>query len=142
MTILGGTNCGCYPDADCSVPVFSCRECGDSDYGDNEIARLHKSLCPYREECETKAFDYASLPPLYLTKREFNALPEYSATHPTGERPGVRWRRHDGAFDRKCEKPVWIIGEYAPLFGRDDCLVIKWHIPVLKIDAPLDGGAT
>lgn len=144
MVILGCTNCGCYPDADCSIPVFSCRECGDSDYGDNEIARLHKSMCPYSAECKSKVepFDYTTLTPMHLTKAEFEALDEYSATHPSGTTPGKRWRRHDGAHDPHCKTPVWIIGEYAELFGRDDCVVIKWFIPVLKLDAPLTGAST
>jgi hypothetical protein len=142
MTITAGTNCGCHPDADCSVPVYSCRECGDSDYGQSAHADLHRSLCPYAKECKAQESFYETLPPLQLTKAEFDALDDYSATNPTGTYPGRRWRRHDGAFDPRCKTPVWIIGEYAELFGRDDCLVIKWHIPVIRLDAPLSGDPT
>lgn len=141
MVIMGGANCGCYPDAQCSVPVYSCPECGDSDYGDNDHAKLRRSLCPEAKECRTQASFYETLPPLHLTKAEFDALDEYSATMPTGTTPGRRWKRHDGAFDPSCRKPVWIIGEYGELFGRDDCVVVKWHVPVLKLGAPLSGGA-
>lgn len=141
MTILGGANCGCYPDASCSVPVFSCRECGDSDYGDNEIAKLTKDGCSEARECKKQAPPLESLPALHLTRAEFDALDEYSATLPTCARLGKRWKRHDGAFDPACNKPFWLIGEYKPLFGRDDCAVVQWHIPVIRVDAPLSGGA-
>jgi hypothetical protein len=141
MTILGGANCGCYPEASCSVPVFSCRECGDSDYGDNEIARLKKDMCEEARECAKKAPTPEELQPLHLSKAEFSALDEYSATHPTGVVIGKRWRRHDGAYDPSCKNPVWIIGEYVALFDRDDCAMIKWYVPVIRIDAPLSGDA-
>lgn len=140
MTIKGGTNCGCHPDAACSVPIFSCSECGDSDYGDNEIARIKKEQCREALECTTQGSFYELLPPLHLTKAEFDALDEYSATHPTGTIPGKRWRRHDGAYDPNCKKPIWVIGEYAELFGRPNCVVIRWYIPIIRIDAPLSGG--
>ena len=139
MTITGGANCGCHPDAQCSIPVYGCRECNDSDYGENEHARLHKALCPYAKECKTQADFYETLPPLHLTRAEFDAMDEYSATLPTGVKVGKRWRRHDGAYDPSCEKPVWVVGEYCALFGRDDCVVVKWHIPIIRLDAPLTG---
>ncbi len=31
--------------------------------------------------------------PIELTQREFDALPEYSRSMPTGPKPGFRWRR-------------------------------------------------
>lgn len=143
MTILGGANCGCYPDATCSVPVFSCRECGDSDYGDNEIADLEKAHCAESRECLKQEDRYADLPATHLTRAEFDALDEYSATNPTGTRPGKRWRRHDGAFDPRCKKPFWLIGEYeekeieaGPHKGKVGTF-IKWSIPVIRLDAPL-----
>ncbi|EUB97232.1 hypothetical protein PMI07_000808 [Rhizobium sp. CF080] len=140
MVILGGANCGCYPDAACSIPVYSCRECGDSDYGDNDHAKLHREMCKDARECNSHGFDYASLPPLHLTKAEFEALPEYSATLPTGTTGGKRWRRQDGAYDRRCEKPTWIVGEFeAKDFGDQKNIRINWFVPVLKMDAPLTG---
>lgn len=142
MTILGGANCGCYPDAYCSIPVFACPECEDSDHGDNEIASLTRALCSEARECKTQEGPYDRLPPLHLTKAEFDALDEYSATHPTGRTPGKRWRRHDGAYHPACSKPFWIIGEYVELFGRPKCTVIRWYIPVIRLDAPLSGDRT
>lgn len=141
MVILGGTNCGCYPDASCSVPVYSCRECGDSDYGDSEHARLIKSLCSEARDCKRHGFDYATLPPLHMTKAEFEALDDYSATYPTGTTPGKRWRRHDGAHDPRCEKPVWIVGEYGDIEPGGLNIKINWYIPVIRVDAPLSGDA-
>ena len=68
-------------------------------------------------------------------------LDEYSATLPTGTTPGKRWRRHDGAFDPSCEKPFWLIGEYAAIPDDPERVAINWYIPVLRMDAPLSGGA-
>lgn len=54
----------------------------------------------------------------YMTHAEFLALPEYSATLPTGQTEGKRWRRHlkDGR---------WFMGEYG---GVDDQgRLIYWH---------------
>lgn len=141
MTIRGGTNCGCFPDATCSLPVFSCEQCGDSDYGENEIARLRKAACREARQCRTQAEFYESLPPLHMTRTEFDELDEYSATHPTGVRVGKRWKRHDGAYDPACKKPVWIVGEYVELFGRPNCVTVKWRVPVIRVDAALAGAA-
>ncbi len=43
--LLGGTNCGCHKDAVCSVPVYGCDYCNDSDYGNNMEAEQQRSLC-------------------------------------------------------------------------------------------------
>lgn len=137
---VGGKNCGCHPDAQCSLPVHRCGVCGDYDYGDSETAHAIIRGCPEAAECRAKG-GYDGLPPIHLTRAEFDALDEYSATLPTGNKPGKRWRRHDGAFDPACKKPFWLVGEYKALFGRDDCIVAVWHVPVLRIDAPLGGAA-
>ena len=39
------------------------------------------------------------LPKLRLSPWEFGALPEYSASYPTGTVPGKRWKRLDGSHD-------------------------------------------
>ena len=39
MKHIGGRNAGCSSHCCCSVPVYSCPICGDSDYGDNDEAR-------------------------------------------------------------------------------------------------------
>lgn len=41
---LGGANCGCE-DGGCSVPVMSCKVCGDCDYGINEEATEIRAEC-------------------------------------------------------------------------------------------------
>lgn len=35
---LGGTNAGCCDTCNCSVPVYTCLICKDSDYGENAEA--------------------------------------------------------------------------------------------------------
>lgn len=56
------------------------------------------------------------LPPLRLRLADFEKLPEYSASLPTGTTIGKRWRRLDGAHDpdflRAGGKPAWMIGQY------------------------------
>ena len=42
---IGGTNCGCHPDAQCSVPIHECSACGDVDYGDNDEANEQRTEC-------------------------------------------------------------------------------------------------
>lgn len=41
----GGKNAGCHPDCSCSVPVYVCTKCGDSDYGDNDEASVTRDRC-------------------------------------------------------------------------------------------------
>ncbi len=41
---LGGAWCGC-DDGSCSVPVYLCSRCGDSDYGHNEEAADIRRRC-------------------------------------------------------------------------------------------------
>jgi hypothetical protein len=44
MRHTGGRNCGC-DDGCCSVPVYVCARCGDSDYGDNAEADATRDEC-------------------------------------------------------------------------------------------------
>lgn len=48
MRLAGGCNAGCGPDCECSVPVYECSRCGDSDYGDNEDATAVRADCAER----------------------------------------------------------------------------------------------
>lgn len=48
---LGGKNAGCDRDCGCSVPVYVCDRCGDSDYGDN--AEADETI----RDCEARALD-------------------------------------------------------------------------------------
>lgn len=45
---LGGCNCGCHPEAQCSVPVNECTRCKDCDYGDNADAQEIRQRCDWR----------------------------------------------------------------------------------------------
>jgi hypothetical protein len=142
MAHLGGANCGCHPDASCSLPVYSCPVCGDADYGDNPESTAIKADCADVEDCKVKSDFYAGLPAMHLTRAEFDAMDEYSATLPTGTTAGKKWKRHDGAYDLSCEKPIWIIGEYDPDDdGKSPNIKINWYIPVLRLDAPIGGAA-
>lgn len=47
-THLGGKNASCDEpglDCSCSVPVYGCEVCGDSDYGDNQEADDERAAC-------------------------------------------------------------------------------------------------
>ena len=81
---------------------------------------------------------------IYLTQKEFDALPEYSISIPTGTTPGKLWKRHiftfliDGAIYSgghipSGHKPIqddWWLGEYQqPVNGQ---IEIKWRLIVIK----------
>ncbi|ESW92970.1 hypothetical protein NKL07_22150 [Mesorhizobium sp. C280B] len=74
---------------------------------------------------------------LILTKAEFDALDEYSATLPTGTTPGKRWKRHDGAFDQEFiaggGRPKWMIGEFGEISGDGKTIALNWYIPVIVV---------
>ena len=38
---------------------------------------------------------------IYLTQKEFDDLPEFSISVPTGNRPGRTWKRHNYVFKNK-----------------------------------------
>lgn len=155
------------PEIDVHAEVAEYEWRGDGDYTPNEkeralledfgngliskvvelLANLHlvsSSACVADPgEAITKAAHeyYASLPPYHLTKAEFDALSEYSATLPTGTTPGKMWKRHDGAHDPACTEPFWIIGQYDPEDdGKGPNIKINWYVPVLKLDASLSRG--
>lgn len=70
------------------------------------------------------------MPVICMLQHEFDALPEYSATFPTGQTIGKMWRRHDGAHDRRCKNPQWFVLQYVD--HPDPKLVgIKWYRPIL-----------
>jgi hypothetical protein len=79
------------------------------------------------------------LPVLPLTDREMDALPEYSASIPTGKTLGKRWRR--GVRQAAAASPRWVVGEYAALSPEDqvrwpDEIAILWYLPVVDGAAP------
>ncbi len=80
---------------------------------------------------------YKRLP---MTERELNSLGEYSASLPTGQTPGKRWKKHVGSYDRQFiaagGKPFWIIGEYDPNDdGKGKTIEINWYLPVARVKA-------
>lgn len=52
--LLGGRNAGCGKDCRCSVSVYSCKKCGDSDYGDNAEASLVIAECGERRALQVE----------------------------------------------------------------------------------------
>ena len=49
---IGGANCGCDREADCSVPVYECLRCGGCDYGQNAEAEDKRAACALLEAAE------------------------------------------------------------------------------------------
>lgn len=45
MQHSGGMNAACGEHCGCSVPVYTCTRCGDSDYGDNPEANAKRLEC-------------------------------------------------------------------------------------------------
>lgn len=88
----------------------------------------------------------SKLETLKLTQREFDQLPEYSASLPTGTTVGKRWKRHwrepqscgvpssHPAYRHIPPKDGWQIGEYVE--HPDPGLVgIKWYEVELVTEA-------
>lgn len=46
--LIGGCNASCDKYCNCSVPVSTCRRCGDCDYGDTEEAARILRMCADR----------------------------------------------------------------------------------------------
>lgn len=88
---------------------------------------------------ETMRWPY-TLPTIRMTVREFEALPEYSASLPTGTTPGKRWRREYGAYDRafiaRGGKPMWVVGEYDRNCPTDaKTIKVFWYRPIFRVKA-------
>jgi hypothetical protein len=65
----------------------------------------------------------------------FGYLPEYSATYPTGVEPGKKWKRHDGAYDPSCDKPIWLIGAYEAIPDDPDRCKITMSRVLVRVPA-------
>lgn len=83
-------------------------------------------------------------PIICMTQQEFDDLPEYSATLPTGTTPGKRWKRKIYTGSRPLPTPPyhifteeWLIGEYGNFVGKND-IEIRWSTPILS--RPMVGG--
>lgn len=59
-----------------------------------------------------------------VNKAAFNALPDYSASLPTGTTPGKRWKRRRDYYD---ETKGWVLGEYTDHPTRPDLVRIIWR---------------
>lgn len=60
----------------------------------------------------------------FLTQAEFDALPDYSCTVPSGVIAGKQWKRRRVYTD---ESQGWLIGRYVAV-GNDRCR-IAWSTP-------------
>lgn len=58
-----------------------------------------------------------------VSDADFHRLPEYSCSMPGGVYPGKMWRRHDGAHDRTCLIPVWLLCWYGESPEPNKCSV-------------------
>lgn len=73
------------------------------------------------------------LPIICMSMHQFEALPEYSCTLPTGTVPGKMWRRHDGAHDlRSKKKPVWMVMQYGEVSADGKSIALLYFRPVLS----------
>lgn len=64
---IGGRNAACHDDCACSIPVYECTVCKDSDYGENAEANEKMRQCEIRraedaEEDRLRAEDDALMP--------------------------------------------------------------------------------
>jgi hypothetical protein len=81
-----------------------------------------------------------SLPVLRMNWSAFKSLSDYSASLPTGTKPGKMWRRLDGDFDlewkRRGGQPRWMIGQYDPECPDDaDSIRVFWYRPIITMRA-------
>jgi hypothetical protein len=58
-----------------------------------------------------------------LTQQEFKALPDYSASLPTGTTIGKQWKRRNDYYD---ESKGWRLGEYVE-HPNPDLVGIRWR---------------
>lgn len=68
-----------------------------------------------------------------MSQEDFDALPNYSCSLPTGTTIGKRWKRRKDYYD---ESKGWLLGEYIPS-DQDGCVGIRWTD--LKIKAGVNG---
>lgn len=62
----------------------------------------------------------------YMTMDEFEGLPEYSCTVPTGTTVGKRWRREEPYHRQALGPRTWYMGEYGEP-GEDRQVPITWR---------------
>jgi len=67
---------------------------------------------PEKPQCDTYV----------LTREEFDALPEYSCSIPTGTTIGKEWKRRK-EYKSSCDE--WSMGEYVEI-GKKDRVGIAW----------------
>jgi len=66
-----------------------------------------------------------------MSKAEFDALPEYSCSLPTGTTIGKTWRCNLVAYSMDgYQSPVWKMGEYVP-HADTDKVGIRWRTIVV-----------
>lgn len=64
-----------------------------------------------------------------LTQKEFDDLPDYSCSVPTGTTIGKRWKRRKDYYDQLAlnDPTRWFIGEYVPC-DTPGYVGIKWSV--------------
>ena len=74
----------------------------------------------------------ANLERMRIKQQDFLALPEYSASVPTGGRIGQRWRRdHQWLDDQGKVQSRWYIGEWVQ-DKEPGYSIVRWYIPLIE----------
>lgn len=72
-----------------------------------------------------------------LTPREFEDLPEYSCSIPTGTTTGKMWRRHNGSHDQEYKRSGgrcrWIICGYGQPTADGKNIKIHYYRPIISV---------
>lgn len=63
-------------------------------------------------------------PAVLVSKADFDSLPEYSCSIPTGALPGKWWKRRR-RYDATCNE--WLLGVYADKPNPDRTVTIYWR---------------
>ena len=71
-------------------------------------------------------------PPVLLSREDFDALPEYSCTLPTGVTIGKRWKRRE-PYGAEPANAAWFLGTYIDV-GEKDAAGVEWRR--IKIETP------
>jgi hypothetical protein len=71
-----------------------------------------------------------TMPTMRISRRQLEALPEYSTSLPTGTYIGKLWRRNVAVVRAPA---IWRIGGYFPHEQPDDFVYVRWFKPFLTI---------
>lgn len=67
---------------------------------------------------------------ILITRREFDALPEYSCSLPTGTAVGKKWKRRVPYRTQTDPPNDWYLGEYVESYKKNQ-IGIEWTLLIL-----------